>query len=94
VEAVEVEQEGLSKNRLPKEESSGRDQASLDELFALRPDVSSSLVRSTRKDEEEDRTARRRRKRRRSMLKAEFDPDRNVVVYKEAKRGDEWTDQW
>lgn len=77
--------------KVPEEEPS-----SLEELFALRPDVLEFVGPvEDEEDEEEDADRKKKKKKKKKYVETEFDPDRNVVVYKKKrKRGDDWGSNW
>jgi N utilization substance protein A len=77
--------------KVPEEEPS-----SLEELFALRPDVLEYVGPvEDEEDEEEDADRKKKKKKKKKYVETEFDPDRNVVVYtKKRKRGDDWGENW
>jgi len=85
---VEVSEEEV---KAPEEEPS-----SLEELFALRPDVLEYVGPvEDEEDEEEDADRKKKKKKKKKYVETEFDPDRNVVVYKKKrKRGDDWGENW
>ncbi len=91
-EVVVSEAEGTEKEVVvPEEEPS-----SLEELFALRPDVLEFVGPvDDDEDEDEDGDRKKKKKKKKKFVETEFDPDRNVVVYKKKrKRGEDWDGSW
>ncbi len=88
-ELVEPEAEAVA---VPEEEPS-----SLDELFALRPDILEFVTPVDSEDEDEDDADRKKKakKKKKKFVEMEYDPDKDVVVYKKKrKRGDDWDINW
>ena len=72
---------------------------SLDELFALRPDVLEYIPAPDEDELEEDEPGSRgkKKKKKKKFVEMEYDPEKDVVVYrKKRKRGGtgEWDDPW
>lgn len=92
---VEVEAEEEEMLALPEEEDMP---ASLDEIFALKPEVFEAIP--TEEDEEEDEETgrkKKKKKKKKKFVEMEYDPDKDVVVVKrKRKRGgvEEWEDDW
>jgi N utilization substance protein A len=96
-EAVVVEPEAVQEELVAEELRAAEEEpASLEELFALRPDVLEFVGPvEEEEDEEEDSDRKKKKKKKKKYVEAEFDPDRNVVVYKKKrKRGEDWTGEW
>lgn len=74
--------------------------ASLEEIFALRPDVLEYSGDDIDEEEEDDETDRKRKKKRKKKkyIQAEYDPEQDVVLYTRKRKrggGGEWDeDQW
>ncbi len=73
--------------------------ASLEEIFALRPDVLEYSGDDIDEEEEDDETDRKRKKRKKKKyIQAEYDPEQDVVLYTRKRKrggGGEWDeDQW
>lgn len=68
--------------------------SSLDELFALRPEVLD--IESVEEEEDEEGGDRKKKKKRKKkFVEMEYDPDQDVmVVKKKRKRGGDWDDNW
>jgi len=103
-EAVEVEMQVEAAAEQPEigpqeEEETEEEPSSLDELFALRPEVLDMVEPLDEDEEEEDDEGRRKRKKRKKKkyVQVEYDPDQDaMIVKKKRKRGgsDDWDDQW
>jgi transcription termination/antitermination protein NusA len=68
--------------------------ATLDEIFALKPEVLDMVDTGDEEDEEEP--SRKKKKKKKKFIEMEYDPEKDVtVVKKKRKRGtDEWDDEW
>ncbi len=73
-------------------------QKSLEEIFALRPDVLEFEGDFEDEEDEEEPTSRRKKKKKKKKyVEMEYDPEADRVIYKkQRKRGaaDEWDDEW
>jgi len=70
---------------------------SLDELFALKPEVFEMVEPASDDDEEdEDESGKgKKKKKKKKFVEMEYDPDADaVIVKKKRKRGDDWDDNW
>lgn len=71
---------------------------SLDELFALRPDVLDFVETEDEEEDEEDAGRRKKKKKKKKkFMEMEYDPEQDVVVYrKKRKRSglEDWEDDW
>jgi transcription termination/antitermination protein NusA len=70
---------------------------SLDELFALKPEVFEMVEPASDEDEEdEDESGKgKKKKKKKKFVEMEYDPDADaVIVKKKRKRGDSWDDNW
>ncbi|MBN2548346.1 MAG: transcription termination/antitermination protein NusA [Anaerolineales bacterium] len=67
---------------------------SLDEIFALRPEVLE--ITQTEDEEEEDESDKKKKKKKKKYVEVVYDPDRDVVIAKKKrKRGDgDWEQEW
>jgi len=92
---VEVEAEEEEMLALPDEEDLP---ASLDEIFALKPEVFEAIpTEDDEEEEEETGRKKKKKKKKKKFVEMEYDPDKDVVVVKrKRKRGgvDEWEDDW
>ncbi len=87
VEAVTAE---VTEIEIPEEETS-----SLEEIFALRPDVLEYAEPIYDEDEEEEEPGRRKKKKKKKKyVEMEYDPDKDVVVYKKKRKRGEWDEEW
>lgn len=72
------------------------DVSSLDEIFALRPEVLE--IGTVEEEEDEDESPdgkKKKKKKKKKFVEMEYDPDSDVmVVKKKRKRGDEWGENW
>ena len=67
--------------------------SSLDQLFALRPEVLEFV--STDEDESEDDADKKKKKKKKKFVEIEYDPDRDVLVSrKKHKKGEVWDEEW
>jgi N utilization substance protein A len=94
VEAVQPEVEAVPSEAVPAP-SEEEEVSSLDELFALRPEV---LEIETVEEEDDDESSdrKKKKKKKKKFVEVEYDPDQDVmVVKKKRKRGGlEWSDEW
>jgi len=69
--------------------------SSLDEIFALRPEVL-EFEQNGDEDEEEDSEQKKAKKKKKKYVEVEYDPDRDAIVAKKKrKRGDlDWDGEW
>jgi N utilization substance protein A len=87
-EAAEVHAEAEVEEEMP---------TSLDELFALKPEVLEMVEPMGDEDEEEEEETgkRKKKKKKKKFVEMEYDPDADaVIVKKKRKRGDDWDDNW
>lgn len=79
------------------EKPAAEEEPSLDELFALKPEVL-DMVETDSEDEEEDSEGGRqkKKKKKKKYVEMEYDPDADVVVVKKKRKrgGGEWDDEW
>jgi N utilization substance protein A len=68
--------------------------ATLDEIFALKPEVLDMV--DTGDEEDDEDLSRKKKKKKKKFVEMEYDPEKDVtVVKKKRKRGtDEWDDEW
>ena len=87
-EVTEVSQFEAGEEELP---------ASLDEIFALRPEVF-NLVDAIGEDDEEDEDSesKQKKKKKKKFVEMEYDPDSDVMVVKKKHKrdGEIWDDNW
>jgi transcription termination/antitermination protein NusA len=78
------------------EQTDEEEEPTLDELFALKPEVL-DMVEGTGDEEEEDDEGgkSKKKKKKKKYVEMEYDPDADVVVVKKKrKRGEAWDDNW
>lgn len=97
IEAPDAEAEGIAASEQPVEgaaQPTEEEPTSLDEIFALRPEVLE--LTQTEDEEEEDESDKKKKKKKKKYVEVEYDPDRDVVIAKKVrKRGDsEWEQEW
>ncbi len=70
--------------------------STLDELFALRPDVLDYDVPEDDEDEDDEQDSKKKKKKKKKFVEMEYDPDRDIMITrKKRKRSDlDWDDQW
>lgn len=71
--------------------------ASLDEIFALKPEIFDvEFSESTFEDEEEDSSDKKKKKKKKKFVEMEYDPDTDAMIVKrKRKRGEEdWEGDW
>jgi transcription termination/antitermination protein NusA len=99
-EAVETEvvstEEGETEAEVitPEEEAEEELPASLDELFALKPEVLDMVETGDEEDEEEE--GRKKKKKKKKYVEMEYDPEKGVTVVKKKRKrgGGDWSDDW
>jgi transcription termination/antitermination protein NusA len=68
--------------------------STLDEIFALKPEVL-DMVEPAEEEDEEEEGKHKKKKRKKKFVEMEYDPEKDVVVVKKKrKRGGEWDDEW
>jgi transcription termination/antitermination protein NusA len=70
---------------------------SLDEIFALKPEVFEAIPTDDEEEEEEETDRKKKKKKKKKYVEMEYDPDKDIVVVKrKRKRGsvEEWDDNW
>jgi N utilization substance protein A len=81
---------------IPEAIFAGEDETStLDEIFALRPDVLEFVGPIDDEEEEEDDSKKKKKKKKKKFVEMEYDPDQDIMVYKKKrKRGElgEWNE--
>jgi N utilization substance protein A len=92
VEAEEVKTKAQVSE--PVEEEEEELPATLDEIFALKPEVLDMV--DTGEEEEEDEPGRKKKKKKKKFIEMEYDPEKDVTVVKKKRKrgGDEWDDNW
>jgi transcription termination/antitermination protein NusA len=67
---------------------------SLDELFALKPEVLDMVETGDEEDEEEE--GRKKKKKKKKYVEMEYDPEKGVTVVKKKRKrgGGDWSDDW
>lgn len=71
--------------------------STLDEIFALRPEVLEVPVSDEDSEDEDEVSADKKKKgkRKKKFVEVEYDPDKDVVFMKKKhKRGGEWEEGW
>jgi N utilization substance protein A len=94
-ETVEsAEAEAVVEISEPVEEEEEELPATLDEIFALKPEVLDMVDAGD--EEEEEEPGRKKKKKKKKYIEMEYDPEKDVtVVKKKRKRGaGEWDDEW
>lgn len=87
---LETEQE-LAEAAVPEEEPS-----TLDELFALRPEVLDYGVPEDFEDEDEDDSKKKKKKKKKKFVEVEYDPDHDVIIARKKRKrsGSDWDEEW
>jgi len=93
-EAIEeVQPVGEAAVELVEPEPAGLETSSLEELFALRPEVLD--YGQLDEEEEEDDKKKGKKKRKKKFVEMEYDPDRDaMIVKKKRRRGADWGNDW
>jgi transcription termination/antitermination protein NusA len=96
VETPEVEAAEGEEEEVLVEEEEEELPATLDEIFALKPEVLDMVEPvEEEEEEEEEKGKRKKKKKKKKFLEMEYDPEKDVVVVKKKrKRGDQWDDEW
>lgn len=70
--------------------------STLDELFALRPDVLDIPQVDDEEEEEEDGDKKKRKKRKKKYVEVEYDPDADIMLVKKKRKrgGVDWDENW
>jgi transcription termination/antitermination protein NusA len=99
-EAVETEvvsaEEGEAEAEVVTPEAEAEEElpTSLDELFALKPEVLDMVETGDEEDEEEE--GRKKKKKKKKYVEMEYDPEKGVTVVKKKRKrgGGDWSDDW
>jgi transcription termination/antitermination protein NusA len=93
-ETVEIEEAEIEEAVSETIEEEEELPATLDEIFALKPEVLDMVDTGDEEDDEEQ--SRKKKKKKKKFIEMEYDPEKDVtVVKKKRKRGtDEWNDEW
>ncbi|MFU8773120.1 MAG: hypothetical protein ACNA8H_11955, partial [Anaerolineales bacterium] len=94
---VEAEEEEMATIVEEEEEEEEEMPASLDEIFALKPEVFEAIPTDDEEEEEEEGSRKKKKKKKKKYVEMEYDPDKDVVVVKrKRKRGgvEDWDDDW
>jgi transcription termination/antitermination protein NusA len=96
-EVVSAEEAAPTGEPVAVAETSEEEPSSLDELFALRPEVleyPASEEEEESEDEDEDR--KKKKKKKKKFVEIEYDPDKDVVLMKKKHKrgGSEWEEPW
>jgi transcription termination/antitermination protein NusA len=99
-EAAETEvvsaEEGEAEAELVAPEAEAEEElpTSLDELFALKPEVLDMVETGDEEDEEEE--GRKKKKKKKKYVEMEYDPEKGVTVVKKKRKrgGGDWSDDW
>jgi N utilization substance protein A len=69
--------------------------ATLDEIFALKPEVL-DMVDTGDEDEDEEESGRKKKKKKKKFVELEYDPEKDVTVVKKKRKrgGADWDDGW
>jgi transcription termination/antitermination protein NusA len=95
--APEAADEEAVEQKAPEAEEEDEEMpSSLDELFALKPEVLDFTEESTEDEEDEDAARSKKKKKKKKFVEMEYDPEKGVVVVKKKrKRGTaDWDDSW
>jgi N utilization substance protein A len=78
----------------PAEEEEEELPATLDEIFALKPEVLDMV--DTGDEEEEEESDRKKKKKKKKFIEMEYDPEKDVTVVKKKRKrgGADWDDNW
>ena len=92
-EIVEGSPEAVDQAKVEEEEELP---TSLDELFALKPEVLDMVEPGQDEEEDEDDSGRsKKKKKKKKFVEMEYEPEKDVVVVKKKrKRGGHWGDDW
>jgi transcription termination/antitermination protein NusA len=90
-EAVEAEVEVSE----PVEEVEEELPTSLDEIFALKPEVL-DMIDIGEDEEDEEEAGRKKKKKKKKFVEMEYDPEKGVTVVKKKRKrgGSDWSDDW
>lgn len=97
VEAIQTEdveiEEAVEVSELVEEEEEELP-ATLDEIFALKPEVLDMV--DTGEEEEEEIPGRKKKKKKKKFVEMEYDPEKDVTVVKKKRKrgGEDWDDSW
>ena len=96
-EVIEAKEEAEEEEMIAAAEEEEEEMpASLDEIFALKPEVFEAIP-TEEEEEEEEVERKKKKKKKKKFVEMEYDPDKDVVVVKrKRKRGsvEEWDDDW
>jgi len=94
-EAIEeVQPVGEAAVELVEPEPAGLETSSLEELFALRPEILEYGQLDEEEEEDEDKK-KGKKKRKKKFVEMEYDPDRDaMIVKKKRRRGADWGNDW
>jgi transcription termination/antitermination protein NusA len=94
-EVVEAEAEVSETVEEEEEEEEEELPTSLDELFALKPEVL-DMIDTGEEEEEEEESGRKKKKKKKKFVEMEYDPEKGVTVVKKKRKrgGDDWDDNW
>jgi len=95
-EEVAVEEVEIASDLEPEAEGTGEETESLDELFALSPDILDfeDIDDDEDDDEEIDRKRKKKKKKKKKFIELEYDPDQDIVLMKKTRKrdGSDWED--
>jgi transcription termination/antitermination protein NusA len=75
-------------------QTADEEEPTLDELFALKPEVL-DMVESASDEEEDEEGKQKKKKKKKKYVEMEYDPEADVVVVKKKrKRGEAWDGEW
>jgi transcription termination/antitermination protein NusA len=79
----------------PVEETEEELPTSLDELFALKPEVL-DMIDTGDEEEDEEEASRKKKKKKKKFVEMEYDPEKGVTVVKKKRKrgGGDWSDDW
>ena len=94
IETEEVEAGEALEVSQPVEEEEEELPATLDEIFALKPEVLDMV--DAGEDEDEEIPGRKKKKKKKKFVEMEYDPEKDVTVVKKKRKrgGEDWDDSW
>ena len=98
-EIIEATEEEVEKEEMIAAEEIEEEEmpASLDEIFALKPEVFEAIPTEDDEEEDEIENKKKKKKKKKKYVEMEYDPEKDVVVVKrKRKRGgaEDWDDDW
>jgi transcription termination/antitermination protein NusA len=95
VAEAEAEPEAEVSEPVEEEEEEEELPTSLDELFALKPEVL-DMIDTGEEEEDEEEQSRKKKKKKKKYVEMEYDPEKGVTVVKKKRKrgGGDWGDDW